>query len=166
MSGDYSGCEIVELGIQIEMNGRDFYKELAASAENKKAAEAFRYLAGEEEKHIGIFKKIFASSCEHSPEGAYPDEYFAYMNALARQYVFTQKDKGSRIARDVRGYLEGMDLGIKFEKDSILFYEGLLRIVPEKDRPLVEGLINEEKGHLKRLLDLRKECSDEECKGV
>jgi len=50
----FSSCEVVELGIQIEKNGRDFYSALAGSTRNARAAEIFKYLAGEEEKHIAV----------------------------------------------------------------------------------------------------------------
>src|SRR3989338_11068104 len=121
MGSMFAASEIVELGIQIEKNGRDFYNALAGKSKNKKARETFEYLAGEEAKHIITFQAILSSVHKYEPQEAYPGEYFAYMNALASEYVFTQKDKGAEIAKRIKTDKEAIDMGIGFEKDSILF---------------------------------------------
>lgn len=151
----FAGSEIVELGIQIEKNGRDFYNALVEQLKNQKAKEAFKYLAGEEEKHIAIFQKILDSVHKYEPPETYPGEYFAYMNALARNYVFTQKDKGREVAKNVKGDKEAIELGIGFEKDSIIFYVGMKRVVPEYDHKIVDKLIAQEQDHLRQLSELK-----------
>ena len=158
MGKGFSGSEIVELGIQIEKNGKDFYLALVDLAGNEEVKSVFKDLAEEEEKHIDVFKKIFDDSCKYEPKGAYPDEYFAYMNALASQYIFTQEGKGAELARSVKDCEEGIDLGIRFEKDSILLYQEMKELVPDEDKSLVDGLILQEKKHLSRLVDLKKGC--------
>lgn len=157
MGKKFSGCEIVELGINIEENGRDFYSTLARQTHNPQAVAIFEYLAGEEGKHIDTFRKIHAITCSYEPEEAFPEEYFAYMNSLASQYVFTQQNKGGKIARGVKDYNEGINLGIQFEKDSILFYEEMKKIVPDREKELIDRLISEEKNHLKQLNELKGE---------
>ena len=152
----FAGSEIVELGIQIEKNGRDFYNTLVKQSKNQKAEDTFKYLAGEEEKHITVFQKILDSVHKYVPPESYPGEYFAYMNALARAYVFTQNDKGEEIAKRIRSDEEAIDLGIGFEKDSILFYEGMKKVVPEYDHKIANQLILEEQNHLRQLSDLKK----------
>ena len=155
----YSGSEIVELGIQIEKNGRDFYTVLARQTKNKAAAEIFVYLAGEEEKHIEAFKSILEQTEKFEVPSSYADEYFAYMNALAGGYVFTQKDKGSQIAKGITRDKEAVLMGIGFEKDSILFYEGMKKTVPQGHLSVIDGLIRQEQGHLKQLSDLNRKIS-------
>jgi rubrerythrin len=155
MNKHFSGCEIVEIGIQIEKNGKDFYNKLSEIVDDEQAKSVFTCLAHEEDKHIDVLKNIFSEACDYAPEGAYPDEYFAYMNALSNQYVFTKENKGTEIAEKVADYKEGIDIAIGFEKDSILFYEEVKNFVPEKDKEIVEKLINEEKKHLRKLCDVR-----------
>jgi len=151
----FAGSEIVELGIQIEKNGRDFYNALVEQLKKQKAKETFKYLAGEEEKHITVFQKILDSVHKYEPPETYPGEYFAYMNALARDYVFTQKDKGREIAKNIKGDKEAISLGIGFEKDSIIFYVGMKRVMPEYDHKIVDKLIAEEQDHLRQLSELK-----------
>lgn len=156
MGNIFAGSEVVEIGIQIEKNGRDFYTTLTKQSKNPKAAEVFKYLAGEEEKHIKAFQGILDKTEKYEPLGLDADEYYAYMNSLASDYVFTQKNKGEEIAKTTKTDKEAIDMGIKFEKDSIVFYVGIKRVVPEYDRKIVEELVNQEQSHLKQLLELRK----------
>jgi rubrerythrin len=157
MDNIFSGSEIVEIGIQIEKNGRDFYNTLVNKSNNSQAIKIFRYLAGEEEKHILTFQNLLDSVKEYEPSQAYPDEYFAYMNALASEHIFTQKDKGKDIAEKIKTDKEAVDLGIGFEKDSIIFYEGIKKVVPNRDLKIIDELIAQEQKHLMQLTDLKKE---------
>ena len=155
MTNIFAGSEIVELGIQIEKNGKDFYTALVKRSKNQKAREIFEYLASEEEEHIVTFQKILDSMHRYEPIEAYPEEYFAYMNALASDYVFTQKDKGEEIAKKTKSDKEAINLGIGFEKDSIIFYEGMKRVVPENDHNVIDELIIQEQNHLRQLYDFK-----------
>ncbi|MCM8796953.1 MAG: ferritin family protein [Candidatus Omnitrophica bacterium] len=155
MANIFSGSEIVELGIQIEKNGRDFYNQLVKQTKNDKARGIFAFLVGEEEKHIEVFKNILKTVENYEPAESYPGEYFAYMNALAGGYVFTQKEKGLETARAIKSDKEAVEKGIGFEKDSIIFYEGMKRAVPQNDIKVVELLIKQEEGHLLKLTELK-----------
>jgi len=157
MGNIFAASEIVELGIQIEKNGRDFYNTLIKQSKNQKAVSVFKHLAGEEEKHIVVFQAILDKVAKYEPPEAYPGEYFAYISALAGDYVFTKKDKGKEAAQGTKSDLEAIDLGIGFEKDSILLYEGMKKVVPEYDVKIVNELIAQEQNHLKQLVDLKRE---------
>ena len=159
MGNIFSGSEIVEIGIQIEKNGRDFYSTLEKKSKNQRASEMFKYLAGEEEKHIKIFQEILDKTEKYEPIGLYADEYFAYMNALASEYVFTKENKGEEIAKTIESDKEAVNMGIGFEKDSIIFYEGMKKAVPEYDLKIVDELIMQEQRHLRILSDLKKDLS-------
>lgn len=155
MANVFSGSEIVGFGIQIEKNGRDFYNALADKAKSQQREDIFRFLAKEEEKHIVTFQKILESVKEYEPPETYAGEYFAYMNILAGEYVFTQADKGKELASMTKNDKDAIDVGIKFEKESIVFYEGMKKVVPGKDANVVEKLIDQENSHLFKLLKLR-----------
>ena len=155
MGNIFSGSEIVELGVQIEKNGRDFYNTLLKKSKNQKAKEIFNYLAGEEEKHILVFQKILEKLTTYKPPESYPGEYTAYMNALASEYIFTQKDKGEETAQKTKSDLKAVELGMGFEKDSIIFYTGMKRVVPEYDHKILDELILQEQNHLAQLMKVR-----------
>lgn len=155
MGNIFAGSEIVEIGIQIEKNGRDFYNALVKKSKNLKAQDIFKFLAAEETKHIAAFQGILEKAQKYEPQGLDADEYFAYMNTLAGEYVFTQKDKGEEIAKKTNNDKEAVELGIRFEKDSITFYEGMKKAVPEYDAKIVDEIIAQEQNHLKVLTELK-----------
>ena len=155
MGNIFAGSEIVQLGIQIEKNGQDFYNTLSAQTKNEKAKGLFAYLAGEEAKHIQFFKKILEKTTKYEPAGLDAEEYYAYMNALASEHVFTQKDKGEEAARKIKNDGQAVDIGIGFEKESIIFYEGMKKTVPDYDQVIIDQLIAQEQSHLMQLLELK-----------
>lgn len=155
MANVFSGSEIVSFGIQIEKNGRDFYKALAEKAKSDKAKDIFRFLMEEEEKHILVFWKILDSLKEYEPQETYPGEYFAYMTMLAGEYVFTQSDKGRETAKNTKNDKDAIDVGIRLEKESIVFYGEMKKVVPEDQGAAVEKLIDQENAHIFKLLKLR-----------
>ncbi len=155
MGNIFAGSEIVELGIQIEKNGRDFYATLMKQSKDSKAQELFKFLAGEEEKHIKAFQGILEKTQKYEPAGLDADEYYAYMKALAGEHVFTQQNKGIEVAQSIKSDLEALQKGIGFEEDSIVFYEGIKKVVPDFERKIIDQLIAQEQSHLKQLIELK-----------
>lgn len=151
----FSASEIVEIGIRIEENGRDFYNGASDSSESQDAKQLFKLLAKEEEDHIKRFENILSNVKKYEPSEAYPDEYFAYIKSLSGEHVFTKDKRGSEIAKNIKTEPEAIELGIGFEKDSILFYQEMKRFVLEPEQGIIEKLLEEEKKHLKMLLELR-----------
>lgn len=156
MGNIFSGSEIVELGVRIEENGRDFYRTLAEKTKNGASRRIFEYLSAEEARHISVFKKILDKTDKYESAESYPGEYLAYMRALAEGCVFTQRNKGREIAQNISGDKEAVDMGIGFEKDSILLYEGMKKVVPEYDHKVIKELIIQEQQHLNQLSELKK----------
>lgn len=155
MANVFAGSEIVEIGIQIEKNGKDFYEALSGMAKDERTKDIFKFLAGQEHQHIATFRKILDAVHKYEPPESYPGEYFSYMNALANEHIFTKKDKGKEIAKSVADDREAIDMGIKFEKESILFYEGMKKVVPEGQVEPVNALISQENNHLLKLYNIK-----------
>ena len=141
----FLSSDIVESGIQIEKNGKDFYEIVAASSKNDKAKQIFLYLAKEEEKHIKTFEVILSGIETYEPAESYSEEH-----------VFTKEKKGIEIAQKVNTDMEAIDLAIGFEKDSILFYYEMKKILLEKDYKPVDKLIEQEQEHLRKLSEVKK----------
>jgi len=155
MGNIFSASEIVELAIEIEKNGRDFYYALIKKSKFPKAQEIFQYLALEEGKHILAFKDILDTVQKHLAV-SYPAEYLNYMSALSDGYIFTQQNTGEAIALKVQSDLQGIEIGIGFEKDAVTFYEGMKKAVPTNEHKIINEVIAQEKLHLRQLLDLKK----------
>jgi rubrerythrin len=156
MEKRFSACELIEMGVRIEENGRDFYLALCGMAPTPEVESAFRDLAQAEEDHIKFFRGLSGQSCQFEPIDVFPEEYFAYIRALADQYIFTRSDSGRETAENTQTYGKAIDLGIKLEKDSILFYQEMGKILTEKDRAVLDKVIDEERSHLSRLVEMKK----------
>jgi len=156
MSNIFSASEIVELAIEIEKNGQDFYYALIKKSKFPKAQEVFQHLAIEEGKHILAFKGIL-DTVQKFRHVSYPVEYLAYINSLAEGHIFTQKNMGEGIALKVKSELQGVELGISFEKDSVAFYEGMKKAVPANENKIIDQIIAQEQVHFKQLSDLKKD---------
>jgi rubrerythrin len=157
MGNIFAASEIVELGIQVEKNGLDFYNTMAGQSKNQKAVGIYRYLAEQEAHHLEVFQKILDKTDKYEPAGLGADEYFDYMNALASEHVFTRKDKGRELAKKAKSDKEAVDIGIRAEEDSIIFYEGMKKVVPAYDQRIVDEVIAQEQGHLRQLVELKKD---------
>jgi rubrerythrin len=153
----FSASEIVRMGIEIEKNGRDFYNSLMRKARDIKVQEVFNFLAKEEENHIRVFQKILEKSEKGEETGIIADDYYAYMRSLADNYVFTKENTGGKAAASIKSEKEGVEKAINFERESIIFYDGIKKTVPEADKAVVDSLIEQENRHLEQLIELKEQ---------
>ncbi len=154
MGNIFSASEIVELGIQIEKNGRDFYNTLASRTKNPKAKDIFTFLAGQEEKHIEVFRGILSKTDKYEAQGLDIEQYSDYMKNLAGENIFTSEGKGKELADKAGSDKEAIEVGIRAEKDSITFYEGMKKMAPDYDQKAIDEIIVQEQAHLKQLTAL------------
>ncbi len=152
----FSAAEVVELSIRIEENGRDFYNGIINLSKSQTAKEVFELLSSEEEKHIKRFEEILSKVKKYEPAEAYPNEYFSYLKSLSGEHVFTKEKKGTEVAGRIKTEKEAIELGIGFEKDSILFYQEMKKFVLTSEQNIIEKLLEEEKEHLRKLFELDK----------
>lgn len=155
MAEKYTAAEVAELGIQIEKNGYAFYRTLAERTTNDDARTIFQFLADEEKEHIGAFQKIHDAAQEYEPEELYPDEYFAYMHDLASDHVFAGAGTGAHQAEEINDDLKAVDVALRFENESITFFEGMKKMVIASDQHVIDTLIAEEKKHVEKLTLLK-----------
>ncbi|MBU0503619.1 MAG: ferritin family protein [Candidatus Omnitrophota bacterium] len=155
MGNILTASEIVELGIQIEKNGYDFYTEVASKSIEPKARGRFEYLAGEEKQHISVFQEILDKVDKYEPAESYTGENKDYLNALASENVFTREGKGKEIARAIDSEKKAIDMAINFEKDSINLFSVMKKAVPAQQHNIIEALIQQEQGHLVLLVEIK-----------
>ena len=156
MNEKFSSTDIVEIAIEIEKNGRSFYEGFSRKAEDNAIAQFFSNMAEEEAQHEKDFKAILSSVMSHQPCDAYPQEYFSYLNAVAGGYLFKDSDEFKERTSGIGSEKDAIDFSLGIEKDSILLYEEIKKMIPDKERHLIESIINQEREHVKKLWDLRK----------
>ncbi|MFQ5901818.1 MAG: ferritin family protein [Thermodesulfobacteriota bacterium] len=151
----FSGKEILDMALRIERNGEAFYREAARQAKDDSLQTLFKFLEEEEKEHVEDFRELSVLAKEEKITELYDLDYAEeaslYLNALADSEVFTDPNAGAEIVKGIKDDSEAIKIAIGLEKDSILFYYEMLRVVRKEDKRLVESLISQEKDHVKRL---------------
>jgi|UniRef100_A0A7V3REM1 rubrerythrin len=138
--------ELLGVALKIEGSGYAFYSELASrsSGKNKKL---FQSLADQEREHAKIFEKIVSESKENNGLEPLNEEAVGYLRIFAETSIFPEIEKG--VPADLK---EALELALDVEKDSVVFYEELLKYVPQKET--VQKIVEEEKKHFKDILKM------------
>lgn len=158
MTNNYNVVEVIQMAINIEKEGYEFYSKIAKHAADEKAKAVFILLAEQEKKHIDTFTGLLeVMSSIHKTDGEYmfDENVSIYFRALTENKVF----KPSRMydVVDLQSAREAIQEGIQAEKNSILFYTELLNSTKLDDiKTTLELIIDEEKHHIVNLNTLSK----------
>ena len=148
--------EIYQFAVQIEENGEKFYRAMVEKFDAPKVKELFGFLADEEVRHEKVFKEMLANIEEYNPQESYPGEYFDYLHAYADNLVFTL-DKIDDGINSVTTVDEALQFAIGKELDTILYYHEMRNVVPEHQQKLVDDIINEERKHVVKLTEMKRQ---------
>jgi len=155
----FFGRELFEIAIGVERNGAAFYDSLFNSTKDATARGAYEYLADKEREHIEIFQNMLGSVGEYQPPETYTEEYDLYLKALVDSAVFSDDQVAREMAQRAGSDAEAIQIGLRAEKDSILFYSEMRDLVRRSDREVINKIIEEERSHLRQLSDLKKSLS-------
>ncbi len=156
----FTGSEVIEMALKIEENGMKFYTDAFKASRDEKVKALFKNLAIEEAHHIKTFSAMKdLVKDEYVTEGfdPYITEASEYLRSMADSEVFKSPGDGALFAGEITNPAEVLDFAIGMEKDSIVFYNEYEKVIVEKDRPVLTALIEQEKEHLGKLEELRKE---------
>jgi len=155
MAVKFSCDEVLEMGLQIERNGRRFYARAAGAATDPDVAALLGELAEMESDHERIFADLKGRlPAEGLPEAGYDPygETALYLRAAADTHVFNVYQGDPEVLAECDDPLEVVKMALQFEKDSVVFFLGLADMVPEQlGRPEVEALVQEEMRHITQL---------------
>ena len=151
----FQAADIVELAMQVEKSGETFYRAVADKVQSTASRELFKYLAGQEVIHYQVFSKL-SQTVQDNP--FMTDEewalYMDYLNGTVQSAFFEGPDKALALAETVTDERQAINMAIGFEKETLLFFYDLRDRIPDKDRPFVEKIVDEEKSHIRRLVGM------------
>lgn len=159
MSISFSGSELINIAIGIEGRGIVFYDVMAKSTQNEAAREVFNYLADMERNHIDTFKDMLEGADKFQIPADESGQYTAYLRALVDSAVFSDDMVTSEMAAQAESDTAALELAIRAEKDSILFYYEMKEVIPQRAQATVNKIIAEEKSHLRQLSELKKKLA-------
>ena len=153
--GIYSGAEIYEIAMELEETGRVFYEALAENSEDRDLGDLCRNLAMQETDHHRKFKKMSEALVQRPASRPLTWDELHFAQILIEERVLSDPDRArdAAVSGDVAEILE---TAIRLEKDSVLFYSELLKEVDEKDAPAVQEIIEEEKRHVRFLVEAKR----------
>ncbi|MDR3539635.1 MAG: ferritin family protein [Desulfosporosinus sp.] len=148
---NFSGEEIIELALEMERSGKTFYEKAIPYAEGAKLKDMLNYLSKEEEKHIADFGKLAEKlSKEFVPNESYVGEYGDYLKSMIHSHIFNLSNVED-LVKEIKTNQEILRFALNFEKDSILIFQEFANLVNKAGNELLQQLINEEKGHIKKI---------------
>jgi rubrerythrin len=159
MSIQFNAESIFEIGVQIEKNGKNFYLEAAKNASDEPVRSLFTELADWENKHIELFEQLKSELPSTMREDNLfdPDnEYYMYLEAAANSHIFVASIDVSQLVGQCNSPSEILDLALTFEKDSVVYYTTVKKMVANYlGREKIDTLIDEELKHI-AILNKRK----------
>ena len=155
MSIAFTADEVLEMAEQIERNGAKFYREAATKAPERQIKDMFLRLAAMEDTHLRTFQQMRTTLGDQDKGGTTFDpegEASLYLQAMADDRGF-EGMKGRNVKLTGQESTQALlEIAIGAEKNSILYYVGLMELVPtETGREKVEAIIREEVGHAAEL---------------
>ena len=155
----FTGKEVLDMALRIEENGMRFYTDASKAAKSQQLKDLFSALAEEEASHIKTFlelKRALVGNDESAGFAPYIEDAQQYLKSMADTEVFTNPNAGKEAARALKNEEEAITLAIGMEKDSLLFYYELERMIRDSDKKVIEALIEQEKEHVRKLTNLHK----------
>jgi rubrerythrin len=153
--GIYSGAEVFQIAMELEETGRVFYQTLSEESEDHDLADLCRGLAAQETAHYEKFKKMSDELVQRPTSRPLTWDELNFAQILIEERVITDSESAREAARsgDAASVL---DTAIQIEKDSVLFYNEMLEEVDKNDAPAIQEIIDEEKRHVRTLIDAKK----------
>ncbi|WP_319778738.1 ferritin family protein [Maridesulfovibrio sp.] len=150
----FSANEVAELAMRIEQKGQAFYLLAADEAKDPAAKEFFEFFAEEESRHEVFFRDMRdrIGSIEIPPGSDY-EEYTQYVMALVDSHDVFNFDYTEAFKDEAFSFEQAVRAAMRFEKDTILLFSELKRMVPDTERKFVEECIDEERKHLRMLAE-------------
>ena len=153
VSKPWDGDAALQLAIEIEEIGRDFYDALASLLDDPRAAKLCRDLAKKEAIHCRTFRAMRSQLASRGETVILSDESLASARQAARHRVIPSKSEILRVVSAGR-IAEVLGVAIEMEKDAISYYCALAGQVSVGDSDVLQAIIREEEQHLQQLLAL------------
>jgi rubrerythrin len=156
MATFYSPSEVVGMAVETEKAGRQFYEATAAAARSTPSRDLFVFLAGEEVKHERTYQALYEMIKGSPGELPYDwDEAKQYLKAITESKFFLTPGRALPLARSAKNEVEALEFAIQFEKETLLFYLEIERLVAAEHRAIIKELTAQERIHIRRLSELR-----------
>jgi len=154
----FKASDVYEIAVQIESNGEKLYRHAVNVTDDSRMKELFTYLADEEVKHMRLFEGLGKKVEQYNLPETYDGEYCSYVRSYSEGLVFTPEKMEKELAK-VKSAEDAIEFGIQREIESILYYLETRNFVPDSQKADIDRIIDEERRHYLKLIDLRREVA-------
>ena len=159
----FNEIEAAKIAQNMEKHALEFYQKAAAKTRNPAVRDIFLQLAEDEKGHLATFEELEETlQAARREQAGYADdsEIGAYIDRLLQTQVFCDTCAVTRLADQAKDDLEALAVGMKSERDAIVFYQEMLDFVDSKAaKEAFSDILKEERRHLKILGDRSDDCS-------
>jgi rubrerythrin len=158
----FNETEAARIAQSMETQGLAFYEAAAAKTHSPAVRETFLKLAQDEMHHLAAFRELEAACAKRrdTPATEDEDEVGIYIQRLLQTQVFCERGSAARLSKKAYDDLEALGVGMRAERDSILFYQEMLDFVDSKEaKAAFTWILKEERKHLAVLAERSEECS-------
>ena len=155
----FSDLEGLRIGMEMEVEGRDYYQKASEKVENPEHKALFQLLKSEEMVHYETFSKMYAKIREEkqveSDEYLFDADSSRYLTVLVENHIFPKKEQAQSKVDELKTTEAILRSAIEAEKNSILFYDELANQSKFEDtRKIFLALKAEEQTHVVKLTRL------------
>jgi len=151
----FSAREILEAAVEKEKKRKEFYSNVSELSTNAEMKGLFRFLMEEEVRHVAAFETIRDGLPAQTHPAEYDEDMQAYMDSVIDDRLYADMDSKEFVRRAIDAK-EVFRLAVGFEKDAILYFMEFLPYLAESDRKIVSEVIEQEKGHIRKLAEVKK----------
>ena len=145
----FSASELVNIAIREEVTGATYYRAVAEKTGSPELRDFALKTATMEDEHADKFRKLLQTIGDYAPVGeSYPGEYEEYVSYLIEGRIFPMGEEGEALAARQESDKQAVETAAEMEKNTLLLYQELVRFVPEKQRPILQEIMDEERLHL------------------
>jgi len=159
----FNEIEGAKIAQNMEKQGLAFYQKAAAKAKSDAVRDTFLQFAEDEKTHLAQFEELEETLQNQRRDGAgYADdaEIASYIDGLLKTQVFSDEGDVARLADQAEDDPAALAVAMRAERDSILFYQEMMRLVDSKEaQAAFSTILDEERDHLKTLGERSEECS-------
>ncbi|VBB06301.1 rubrerythrin [Lucifera butyrica] len=155
----FSDLEGLRVALEIEVRGKEFYRQAYQKSKNEAQTSLFLALMNEEVAHYEAFSRIYDILKQNRDAAA--DEYLfdpevsRYLTALTEAYIFPPPEKAAAAIDELSGITAVLNLAMQAEKDSILLYDELARNAKFEAAKKVFSLLKvEEQKHVIKIREM------------
>lgn len=124
--------------------------------------EIFQSFINDEDEHLDFFQKIFDEmKCDSVRLNFSKPDDLRYLETLAKSPIAQDADKPISLVKTASTPLEIVTHALDFEREALLFFVKLFRMVCEDDRKSISKIVKEKESHIKELNELQKKLTDQ-----